>query len=318
MIERLGGDPGVALGHRPLNELLDQADAWLKSNPELAFFSGNARGLFIAALCLLLTMLVLPTVTWMLRRTKHLELNYRGNSIPNSFGVAFLFISIPCIYMMQYLYLPGWQECVTWYVGLTSFALLGLLDDLWGDKSIKGLRGHVMALFTQQKITTGFIKAIGGGLLALWIARQHEAFLSGHAVESACVIALSANAFNLLDLRPGRSCGIFLLSAGSLIYYWVKRGEVSILPLSLIWVPAWPIWQRDASAKVMLGDTGSNLIGAAFGMGIVFSPSSYFVRHGVLLVLVLFHLMTERYSLTKLIEKNRVLRFADSLLGERG
>ena len=62
----------------------------------------------------------------------------------------------------------------------------------------------------------------------------------------------------------------------------------------------------------MMWAPGTNLLGIsiavlmAFGYGIK-------VRVAFLVFLVLMHLITEKFSLTKIIEKNKVLKFIDDL-----
>lgn len=62
----------------------------------------------------------------------------------------------------------------------------------------------------------------------------------------------------------------------------------------------------------MLGDTGANLLGAALGMASVWTMT-FPAQLAVVAFLMLLHLFTERYSLTMIIEKNRLLRFLDNL-----
>ena len=62
----------------------------------------------------------------------------------------------------------------------------------------------------------------------------------------------------------------------------------------------------------MMGDTGSNVLGISIGMIMVFGYS-FNVRVGWLVFLVLIHILTEKYSLTKIIENNKILNFIDKL-----
>jgi len=72
----------------------------------------------------------------------------------------------------------------------------------------------------------------------------------------------------------------------------------------------------DLRGKAMLGDTGSNLIGAGLGM-VTAWVLPFSVQLLVVAILILLHLLTEKYSLTEVVEKNRFLRFLDRL-GRRG
>ena len=61
-----------------------------------------------------------------------------------------------------------------------------------------------------------------------------------------------------------------------------------------------------------MGDTGSNVLGISIGILIVFGYSIN-IRIGWLVFLIFIHILTEKYSLTKLIENNKVLNFIDKL-----
>ena len=65
-------------------------------------------------------------------------------------------------------------------------------------------------------------------------------------------------------------------------------------------------------AKAMMGDTGSNVLGISIGILMVLGYTLK-VRIVWLVFLVLIHLLTEKFSLTKIIEKNKVLNFIDRL-----
>ena len=96
----------------------------------------------------------------------------------------------------------------------TAAAGLGALDDLVGDSSSKGLKGHLGAL-ARGEVTTGAVKILGLGLTGLATAALVDGRTRGHArggaptlldtVVGGAVVAGSANLLNLLDLRPGRA-----------------------------------------------------------------------------------------------------------------
>ncbi|MDR0433397.1 MAG: hypothetical protein LBH48_08910, partial [Bifidobacteriaceae bacterium] len=106
-------------------------------------------------------------------------------------------------------------------VAVGSAAGAGLLDDLVGTTSIKGLRGHLSAL-ASGRVTTGSAKIllIGAGALgasALFtdptpsapstspVPSPRRARRCGEILLDAGVIALAAHVVNLVDLRPGRA-----------------------------------------------------------------------------------------------------------------
>ena len=99
---------------------------------------------------------------------------------------------------------------------VVGFGFLGLVDDLLESGEAKGFRGHATALARGQ-LTTGLVKLVGGGLVALAVApRSVEAPLLWLFVDAA-VIALAANLANLLDRAPGRVSKVTLVVGAALV-----------------------------------------------------------------------------------------------------
>jgi len=124
------------------------------------------------------------------------------------------------------------------------------------------------------------------------------------------VIALFTNLVNLFDLRPGRASKIFIIFSILLILFQVVKGYnyiiYSSLGLILIYIPL------DLKAKGMLGDVGSNALGITLGIFCVITQG-YIAKIIYLVILVLFHVLAEIYSFTRIIENNRLLKFIDNL-----
>ncbi len=107
------------------------------------------------------------------------------------------------------------------------------------------------------------MKALGALALAAYV-------VSGRGLESwryladVALLVLATNLFNLLDLRPGRAeKALALLGAGLCLGAW------TLAPLELLGIFAGPVlvgaWLT-LRERAMLGDTGSNLIGAVAGV----------------------------------------------------
>jgi len=77
-------------------------------------------------------------------------------------------------------------------------------------------------------------------------------------------------------------------------------------------VEAWP----DARGKAMMGDTGSNLLGAAAGLALVIELPVW-GRVAALLLLAGLNFSAERVSLSAVIERTPFLRALDRSLGVR-
>jgi UDP-N-acetylmuramyl pentapeptide phosphotransferase/UDP-N-acetylglucosamine-1-phosphate transferase len=97
---------------------------------------------------------------------------------------------------------------------------------------------------------------------------------------------------------------------------FTQSDNPAIPPLLYVMLPALVVWERDARARVMLGDAGSNPLGAALGLAA--AQVIPLLTQGLLLIaLIALHLLAERVSLTKIIESNRLLRSLDRLTGVR-
>ncbi|MCL0032897.1 hypothetical protein M1M96_01985 [Peptococcaceae bacterium] len=128
-------------------------------------------------------------------------------------------------------------------------------------------------MFRKGQLTTGALKALGGGLLALSITFMSCKFdwntqSSVDIIINVFIIVLSINVINLLDLRPGRAGKAFLFL--SMIILLFADWSYSILPLSLIIGSLLVYLYWDLKSYVMMGDTGSNALGVVIGITAIF------------------------------------------------
>ncbi len=278
-------------------------------------------------------------------RVWHLEKpNFAGNVIPAATGITFLLVGAGV-----YGILPatgatlGLAFAPSFLMTCVGFGILGLFDDKYGSRTVSGFRGHIGSLFKGQP-TTGAIKLLGGGILALLAAFLIHRTDWGNLLLTAALIALGANTLNLLDTRPGRAqFGFFLLFAlpvtvaTFVAVYKLRYIMPDLLPddvrfytppgvlLGPIVIAAALEWWNDARGKIMMGDTGSNLLGATGALavavtcdsGLLGATGALLARLGLLVVLLAINLLTERFSLNALIEQNRFLRAFDQALGVR-
>ncbi len=160
-------------------------------------------------------------------------------------------------------------ELRRWMVYVLGVALLGLLDDALGRGADvgtpRGWRGHARAVLSGG-FSTGAIKAVGALALAAYAVsgRGREGV---DYVADLALLLLATNLFNLLDLRPGRVEKAFaLLLAGLCMGAW------TVEPLELLGIfigPALLVAVFTLRERAMLGDTGSNLIGALAGISLL-------------------------------------------------
>jgi UDP-N-acetylmuramyl pentapeptide phosphotransferase/UDP-N-acetylglucosamine-1-phosphate transferase len=238
--------------------------------------------------------------------------NYRGRLIASPLGivvVAAALVALGPLALAQQLshrtLLPadiGWIS-----VFVLGVALLGLADDALAGPA-RGWRGNLAAL-RAGRIDTGALKAVGTLGLALFVMLG-RAGDSGRFLLGAAVLSLSTNAFNLIDLRPGRAIkALVLLGAGLTIASGALR---PLWALGLFAGPALVLGVYDLRERGMLGDTGANLLGALAGawMVLTLSLSGMIVALGLL---VLFTVYGEFRSISALVERAPVLRHLDSI-----
>jgi hypothetical protein len=178
--------------------------------------------------------------------------------------------------------LVGWILGIRGEPAVAAVAGIGLADDLWSGPE-RGFRAHLRA-----GATTGVLKLVVIPLIGLLATRR----LSG-----ALLVGLAANALNQLDTKPGRALKGYLLAAAPL---GAPLGTaVLLLPY-------------DLREHGMLGDAGSNALGAMLGLSSVdrFTERGRWVAIGALAGLTL---LGERRSLGTLIERTPLLRELDAL-----
>jgi UDP-GlcNAc:undecaprenyl-phosphate GlcNAc-1-phosphate transferase len=204
---------------------------------------------------------------------------------------------------------PGLRQWIPYVLGV---AFLGFLDDALGQGAAagtpRGWRGHARAL-REGRLSTGAIKAIGALALAAYV-------VSGRGLESwryladVALLLLATNAFNLLDLRPGRAeKGLALLGLGLCLGAW------TLAPIELLGIFAGPAlvgaWLT-LRERAMLGDTGSNLIGAVAGVWLLttLGGDGRLIALAIALALTIYG---ELRSISAAVERVPPLRWLDSL-----
>jgi UDP-GlcNAc:undecaprenyl-phosphate/decaprenyl-phosphate GlcNAc-1-phosphate transferase len=199
-----------------------------------------------------------------------------------------------------------------WIVYVLGVAMLGLLDDALGRSADtdapRGWRGHARAVLS-GRFSTGAIKAVGALALAAYVVsgRGREGL---DYVADLALLLLATNLFNLLDLRPGRVEKAFALLLGGLCL-----GAWTAVPLEVLGIFIGPVLVGAAFTlreRAMLGDTGSNLVGALAGVSLLVTlPDA-----GRLVALAIVAALTvygEFRSINATIERVPPLRTLDSI-----
>ncbi|ACX52490.1 hypothetical protein Adeg_1388 [Ammonifex degensii KC4] len=246
----------------------------------------------------------------LLERGQALRPNFKGKLIPVSGGLIFFFSLLPTLLLLD-LFFPGRMEkaqllAFLFFTALTT--LVGLIDDLLGSREASGLKGHFKELL-RGRLTTGALKALAVVIAALILFLPYSASV-GEALLNTLLVALWVNTLNLFDLRPGRAGKVFILAWP--FFSWAAWGKPE---LAFLWATGGVLLAFlpfDLRARAMMGDAGSNTLGGVLGLLAAWTLGLR-AKIILLLVLLLLHFLTERYSLTTIIARNRWLDFLDRL-----
>ncbi|SHF28952.1 UDP-N-acetylmuramyl pentapeptide phosphotransferase/UDP-N-acetylglucosamine-1-phosphate transferase [Desulfofundulus australicus DSM 11792] len=269
---------------------------------QITAFSFPAALVITIFLGAMFTRLFLPGLMGMIVEAGFVRPNFRGEVIPLGVGLVFSLATVACIVIL-YPFLPGQLQfsALAFSLALAAFTCLGLVDDVWGSRRDSGLKGHLRNLL-QGRLTTGALKALAGGGVSLFLATATGPL--AWVPVNALTLALSVNTINLLDLRPGRAGKGFLL--GSILLFAAGWGQWSLAFLGALAGSVMAYLTVDLKARAMMGDTGANALGAALGLTAI-----WVLPDGVKLVylglLIVLHVVAEKYSLTALIARSPLL-----------
>ena len=178
--------------------------------------------------------------------------------------------------------LVGWTAGLAGGPAVAAIASVGLADDLWSGPE-RGFRAHL-----RRGRTTGILKLLAIPAVGLLATRR---------VSGALLVGLSANALNQLDTRPGRALKAYLAAAITVD---------APLGIAVLLLP------YDLREMAMLGDSGSNALGALLGLNSVkrFTERGRWVAIGALAGLTV---IGERTSIGSWIERTPGLSRLDRL-----
>jgi UDP-GlcNAc:undecaprenyl-phosphate/decaprenyl-phosphate GlcNAc-1-phosphate transferase len=270
--------------------------------------------LFLSAL---LAGLLAPSWIRDMSRAGLVRENYAGRTVAFPAGAVLVAISLLALAPLAVLddradldlLDPGLRQWLAYILGV---ALLGLLDDALGrgaaSDSHRGWRGHARAVMAGG-FSTGAIKAVGALALAAYAVsgRGREGL---DYVADLALLLLATNLFNLLDLRPGRVEKAFLaLLAGLCLGAWTDA------PLELLGIFIGPVAVVTAFTlreRAMLGDTGSNLVGALAGVSLLVTlgDDARLIALAIVLALTMYG---EFRSISAAIDGVPPLRWLDSI-----
>ena len=244
----------------------------------------------------------------------HVRLNYRGAQLPTPFGLLIVLglvfgSAITALAALADDDLALFPLSLGFVLGV---AFLGLVDDQFTTES-RGLRGHFAAV-RRGELSTGALKAIGTLALAVVFIADDVAIDAVSLLDGCLALAilvLGTNLFNLLDLRPGRTMKAFVLVVAACVPF--IHGD-TLGNYGLFVGPVLVAGLYDLRERAMLGDTGSNVIGAIAGMFLVVAAGDSTAALGAIAAaLLLITLYGELRSINALVESTPGLKHLDSL-----
>jgi hypothetical protein len=182
--------------------------------------------------------------------------------------------------------LPGFFAPRRTGLAIAGIVAIGLADDLWSGPE-RGFAGHL-----RSGRTTGILKLVGIPAVAAVATRS---------LPGALAVSLSANALNQLDTKPGRALKAFL---GVSLFRGLPEGGYALMAILLV--------PYDLRERMMLGDAGSNALGAVLGLSLVASLRGRALWPAIALLAAL-NVLGERRSLGTLIESTPWLARIDQL-----
>jgi UDP-GlcNAc:undecaprenyl-phosphate/decaprenyl-phosphate GlcNAc-1-phosphate transferase len=269
-------------------------------------------------LAIAISLFLVPAGARGLRDAGLVRENYRGALLAFPLGAVLATAALVALAPLAFLndradldlLEPALRQWLPYLLGVT---FLGFLDDSLGrgeaaDLAPRGWRGHWGAL-RAGSLSTGAIKAVGALALAAYVV-SGRGLESWRYVADVALLILATNLFNLLDLRPGRAeKGLALLAVGLCLGAW------TLGPLELLGIFAGPVlvgaWLT-LGERAMLGDTGSNLIGAIAGVWLLttLGENGRLIALAVVLALTVYG---EIRSISATIDSVPPLRWLDSL-----
>jgi UDP-GlcNAc:undecaprenyl-phosphate/decaprenyl-phosphate GlcNAc-1-phosphate transferase len=273
----------------------------------------------LAGLAVSLVIAAVVAGPWLsdMRRSGLARENYRGRRVAFPAGAVLVACSLIALAPLAILDDRANLDLLDadlrrWAVYVLGIALLGLMDDALGrgteTATPRGWRGHFRAL-ASGRFSTGAIKAIGALALAAYatsgLGQRDFAYVADLAL-----LLLATNLFNLLDLRPGRVEKVFIALLAA-----VCIGAWTVVPVEMLGIFIGPVLVGAAYTlreRAMLGDTGSNLIGALAGISLLVTlgETGRLIALGVVAALTIYG---EFRSISRTIDGVPLLRSLDSI-----
>ncbi|KGA97889.1 hypothetical protein AJ85_14765 [Alkalihalobacillus alcalophilus ATCC 27647 = CGMCC 1.3604] len=255
--------------------------------------------IFILPIIALLSMYAFLSAGWTVR-------NYEGKQVPYSLGVLVVFAYALVIdyFNLDLMALSTWAliyVLIIWGIGF--------IDDLYGQNSPKGIKGHINYLIKHKKPTTGILKIVGTIAASLYMTIFFEPETTFIMIRYFLLLLLFPHVMNALDTRPLRVWKVSL-------FFWFVLLLAGFIPSFLIVIYIVTVFYLllvlEGHRIAMLGDNGATVIGSILALWTI-TVASPIVQWCILTVLIIVSGIIERISISAVIEKKPLLQWFDRL-----
>jgi UDP-GlcNAc:undecaprenyl-phosphate/decaprenyl-phosphate GlcNAc-1-phosphate transferase len=265
---------------------------------------------------------LLPHTIQFLERHGRIDYNYEGTRIPSSLGIfIWMLLGIQALFLQAIKAVDSMlsnqlqdiePSFDVFLVAATVVFVLGWLDDTIGLKAVKGFKGNWRHIREEKTISMGAVKALGTGAVSVWALAKcsPEGLSVWQMAVQLLLLMLMTNAMNLLDVRPGRACKAFLALAP--IPIWLADNLEAVWLLMPIMIGSLLLFTGDVRGQLMLGDSGSNLLGFSLGIWFVLWAPLW-LQLLMLAGALVTHYVAETGSITNTIERHKWLDWMDRL-----
>jgi UDP-GlcNAc:undecaprenyl-phosphate/decaprenyl-phosphate GlcNAc-1-phosphate transferase len=233
--------------------------------------------------------------------------NHRGVLVPRTLGIWLALAAVASTVVVAASSGPGSLDRAGWG-GLGATLLVfaaGVVDDL-APPGPRGFRNHLRAL-AGGRVTTGVVKVIVVVASAVVAVALQPGGSGGVRLAGVVLVAACANAWNGLDVRPGRA-----IKFGLLAFLGLTQVDPALLPTlpGVVLGSVAALW-FDLRERAMLGDGGANLLGFTIGLGLYLVLPGWGVVLGAA-VAVGVNAVGETITLSRVIDALPPLRWFDA------
>ncbi|MGI6112823.1 MAG: hypothetical protein ACOYEJ_01730 [Mahellales bacterium] len=234
--------------------------------------------------------------------------NFSKNKILTCGGLVILFPLVILFNIIYYLNIIDTHLLLCYLLVIFSIGFVGFIDDMVGKTEYKGMISHLKQFVLCRNFTTGALKALTGVvvgfIVSYWIP---EGKSLPSIIVGALTFSLFTNLINMFDTRPGRAVKFFILFSVILIGIAPRH----ILLITIILAPAIMYLPMDMNGIIMLGDTGSNLLGGILGITSLLILDGA-IQVATVILLMALHYIGDRYSFTSIIKGSKILSYIDN------